>query len=98
MLLTANEGPPLLSHTVHQVAQQEEGGVHSGLGFEDGPCCLQPGGLTKVTSLPPTPSCSVPPMAPSPAVALAKPVLCTLSPTWVPVPAHPRGGRVITAR
>lgn len=55
-----------LSHTVYEVftvtpgAQRKEGGVHSGPGFEDGPCRLQPGGLTKVTPLP-TPQATVSP-------------------------------------
>lgn len=67
-----------LSHTVYKVfpvtpgARRKEGGVHSGPGFEDGPCRLQPGGSLKSHSFAHTSSHSVPLMAPSQVVVLAK--------------------------
>lgn len=53
---------PFLSHTVYKVftvhpVARKEGRAHSWPGFEDGPCCWQPAGLTQVTpSPPPNPS------------------------------------------
>lgn len=68
--------------TVNLVARRKEGGVHSWPGFEDGPCCLQPGGLTKVTLPFPHPKPQCPIMVP----IMAPKKVCERAPsTWVTV-------------